>query len=123
MEEVVRKKIALLDRNRVKVDFDLNKKVFLFSTSIFSSKNVLPSTIKTFVKSRERVHFRPYKTQFLIEDGQVLVKQEVPFDLGFQKTLRSEVDQFWKMGQKCGQMLAEIAFEECYQTVLQLDSD
>lgn len=118
-KEFVDRLISFPRRGQIKINFDLNKKIFHLSIPIFSS---IPQCVKTYVDARKNSTFRPHTTSFQIENHKVFLIQEIPFELGFQDTLRQEVDHFWKISKKCHQMLSEMAIEEKYKDALHLDT-
>lgn len=121
-KEILERMLSFPQRGQVKMDFDVTKKNFHLSAPIFSSKKELPKSVKTYVESRKNSTFKPHTTYFQIEGTKVLLNQEFPFDLSFQATLRTRVDEFWQMAKKCHRMLAEIAIEDEYKNALQIDT-
>lgn len=120
-KEIVDRLLLFPQRGRIKIDFDLKRKIFLLSTPIFSSSSTLPQVVKDYVEARKNSTFKPHTTSFQIEGNKVLLSQEIPFSLGFQETLRQQVDHFWQMSKKCHRMLSEMAVEEEYKGALNLD--
>jgi hypothetical protein len=109
------------EKNQIQIDFDLNKRIFILSVPIYSTQFFLPSSVINYVKSRNNYSFKPHSTSFhLNEEKTVTLVQEIPFDWGFQPTLRDQVDHFWHLSKKCHQILSEIAIEEKYQAALYL---
>lgn len=106
-------------RGQIKINFDLEKKIFQLSIPIF---NTLPESVKNYVEVRKNSTFKPHTTSFQIENQTVILSQEIPFEMGFQETFRNQVDHFWKISKKCHRMLSEIALEEKYQSALDLDT-
>jgi hypothetical protein len=111
-KELINRLIEKRKRNQIKIDFDLKRKVFFFSTPIFSSKSELPESVFRYVALRKNKTFKPHVTSFEQVDKTVLLIQEIPFSLGFQATLRKQAAGFLQMSQKCCRMLYEIAVEE-----------
>jgi hypothetical protein len=118
-KEMIDRLLAYPQRGRLKIDFDVKNKIFCFTIPIFSSREV-PSNIKAYVETRKEATFKPHETSFRLEGTQVFLIQKLPFQGGFQETLRDNVDQFWNMSKNCGRMLAEMAVEEKYKDALKL---
>lgn len=121
-KEIIDRLLSFPERSQVKIDFDVKKKIFRLSTPIFSSHDAFPHVVKTYVETRKDAVFKPHKTSFQMEGSQVLLSQEIPFALGFQATLRQQVDHFWQMSKQCHRMLSEMAIEEKYKDALIVDS-
>ncbi len=118
-KELLKRLLSFPRRGQIKINFDLRKKIFQLSIPIFYS---LPQSVKTYVEARKNSTFKPHATSFQIENHKVILIQEIPFEMGFQETLRNQVDHFWKISKTCHQMLAEIAIEEKYKNALHLDT-
>jgi hypothetical protein len=78
--------------------------------------------VKIYVEKRRGTTFKPHTTSFEREGDGVLLIQEIPFVLGFQNTLRQQVDHFIQMSKQCHRMLSEMAVEETYKDALRLDT-
>jgi len=115
--EIVSRLLAYPQRGRMKIDFDVKRKIFRFSIPIFASKE-MPSCVKTYVEARKESNFKPHVTSYKIEENKVFLIQEVPFEEGFQETLRNNVDKFWHMSTHCSRMIAEMAVEEKFKDAL-----
>lgn len=120
-KEIVDRLLSFPQRGRIKVDFDLKRKTFHLSIPIFSSPEILPKSVKDYVEARQGFTFKPHTTSFQMEGKKVLLIQEVPFSLGFQETLRQQVERFWQMSKQCHRMLSEMAVEEKYRDALHVD--
>jgi hypothetical protein len=116
-KDIIDRLVAYPQRGRMKIDFDVKKKIFRFSMPIFASRE-MPDCVKNYVEARKNSTFKPHETSFQMDEGKVFLIQEVPFDGGFQETLRKNVDQFWLMSKQCSRMIAEIAVEEQYKDAL-----
>ncbi len=114
-KELIDRLLAKSQKGRVKIGFDLKKKVFFFSAPVFSSRSALPESVSSYVHARKNSTFKPFVTSFELAEGAVLLVQEIPFALGFQATLRKQAGEFLKMSKKCQRMLTEIAVEEKLQ--------
>lgn len=121
-EEIIDRLVSFPQRYQIKIDFDEKQKVFRLSVPIFSSKEGLAQSVKNYVEARKNSTFKPHVTSFQTEGNEVFLKQEIPFQAGFQETLRSHADQFWQMSRKCHRMLCELFVEERYQGALNLDT-
>ncbi len=99
-------------QRQFKIDFNRNQKVFRFSTSIFSSRSMLPQSIREYIEARKNLAFRPHKTSFYIDGNKVILIQEISFLRETQENLRRQVSQFCQVAKRCHQMLSEIAIEE-----------
>ena len=114
-EELEAKLVRLMSfplKSQIKIDFDQGKKTFQFSSSIFRTGRDIPLSVRDYVEAREGMTFAPHKTSFRLENETVKLIQEVPFERGFQETLREQTNEFWRMAKSCFQMLMEIAAEE-----------
>lgn len=120
-EEIVKKLLSFPQKGQIEIDFDLKTKTFRLSSPIFSSRT-MPDCIKNYVESRKGLTFKPHVTSFQLNAGKVFLIQEIPFELKFQDSLRSQIDRFLQMSKKCNQMLSEMAVEEKYKEALHLDS-
>jgi hypothetical protein len=98
-------------KNQITVDFDRQKKSFRLSAIIYRASTKIPSNLKNYIKAREGMAFRPYKTSYEIENTNVRLVQELPFLWGFQPTLRGHTIEFWRLAKRCHLMLSEIAAE------------
>jgi len=99
-------------KSQIKIDFDQDKKFVQLSSIIYRSGREVPLSVRKYVEARFGMTFKPHKSFFLLENDTVKLVQEIPFELGFQKTLREESHAFWRMAKGCSQMLLEIAAEE-----------
>jgi hypothetical protein len=122
-KEIIDRMLSYPQRGQIQIDFDVKGEFFRLSVPIFSSKKELPAKIKDYVAARKDSTFRPHKTFYDLQDAKVVLVQHIPFALDFQSTLRTEIDQFWKMSRICHKMLSEIAVEEQYKGALTIDSD
>lgn len=122
-KEIIERMLSYPQRGQIKIDFDVKGQFFRLSVPIFSSRNELPAKVKEYVDARKNSTFKPHVTSYDLEDTKVVLVQQIPFELDFQSTLRTEIDQFWKMSRHCHKMLSEIAVEEKYKGALVLDSD
>jgi len=120
-EEIIDRLISFPQRCQIKIDFDENQRVFRLTVPIFSSKTGLAQSIKNYVEARKNSTFTPHVTSFQCEANEVYLKQEIPFDDGFQDTLRGHADQFWQMSRKCHRMFCELSVEEEYKGALSID--
>jgi hypothetical protein len=116
-EEILFK--ILPKRGEIEVDFDAKRRVFRLSSPIFSGQE-LPKQVKNYVEARKGMTFKPHATSFIVEGHEIRLLQEVPFDFGFQETLRLQIDRFRAMSKVCRERFTEMALEEKYQN---LDSD
>lgn len=117
-KEILERLIGYPQRGRIKVDFDLKKKMFSLSVPIFTSSD-MPISVKKFVESRKNFTFKPHKTSYCLDGHHVLLVQEFPFNV---HSLRQQVDEFWQLSKYCHRMLSEIAIEEKYKNALNIDS-
>ena len=115
--QIINRLLAYPQRGRMKIDFDVKKKIFRFSIPIFSAQE-MPNSVKKYVEAREFSTFKPHVTSFEMQECKVFLVQEVPFEGGFQETLRDNVDKFWHMSRQCSRMIAEMALEEQYKDAL-----
>jgi hypothetical protein len=122
-KEIIDRMLSYPQRGQIQIDFDAKEQFFRLSVPIFSSKKELPAKIKEYVAARKNSTFRPHKTSYDVQAAKVVLVQHIPFALDFQSTLRTEIDQFWKMSRVCHKMLSEIAVEEQYKGALTIDSD
>ncbi len=99
-------------KNQIKIDFDLVKKTFQLSIAIYRSGKNIPLSVRNYVEARQGMTFKPHTTSFRFENETVELVQEVPFERGFQETLRQQTDEFWHVAKSCYQILMEIAAEE-----------
>lgn len=110
-ETFLNRLVKLPLKNQITVDFDQRMKIFRLSVAIYQAPTKLPCALKNYVQSRGGKTFRPHKTYFRIDDSTVHLEQELPFQWGHQPTLRGQTVEFWRLAQKCHQMLSEIAAE------------
>lgn len=109
--------------SQIKIDFDLKKKIFLFSVPIFSSRSGLPESVKSYTEARKNFIFKPHRTSYQIEKKtNVYLQQEIPFNFDFQATLRQNVAHFLQISKYCRRMLIEMALEEKFANALHLDT-
>jgi mRNA-degrading endonuclease HigB of HigAB toxin-antitoxin module len=113
-EEILFK--MLPKRGEIEVDFDAKRRVFRLSSPIFSSQE-MPKQVKEYVEAREGMTFKPHSTLFRVEGHEIRLIQEVPFNFGFQETLRMQIDRFKAMSKVCRERFAEMALEEKYQNL------
>jgi hypothetical protein len=100
-------------KSEVKIDFDKTKQIFQLSAPIYRSGKQIPSSILNYVDARKEKTFQPHKTSFCLDENlDVRLVQEIPFQWGFQPTMRQLVVQFLQMAKVCNQMLLEMAAEE-----------
>lgn len=118
-KEIVERLLAYPQRGQIQIDFDLKKKIFKLTVPIFSSKR-LPAKIKDYAMARKNFTFKPHMTSYHVEGEKVFLLQEIPFQLDFQSTSRSEVDQFWQLSKYCHKLLSEIAIEDTYKNALRI---
>jgi hypothetical protein len=124
IKEILNRLISSPQRSQIQIDFDANKKIFILSVPIFSTRFSLPSSVKEYVEARKNKIFKPHATSFHMEGEQtVRLIQEIPFHWGFQPSFREQIDHFWQLAKKCHRILSEIAVEEKYKAALYLDSD
>jgi len=123
-KEILDRMISFPLRSQIKIDFDLSKKHFLLSVPIYTSRGLIPSSVKEYVEARKNHRFKPHETTFQFE-GRAGVKlvQELPFQFGFQPGLREQIVAFWKLAKHCHRLLMELAVEEKYRSALHLDFD
>lgn len=124
IKEILNHLIASPKESQIQIDFDLDKKIFSLSVSIYSSQNALPHSIKEYVEARKGRCFKPHSTSFQIEkENLVKLVQEIPFKWGFDPGIRKEILDFLQLAKRCHRLLYEIALEEKYKEALHLDSD
>jgi hypothetical protein len=100
-------------KSQIKVDFDQEKKSFSLTVPIFQSgKREIPGSVQKYIDSRKGKVFLPHETSYNQFENQIQLIQQIPFEWGFQPTLRGQVIQFWEMARQCHKMLQEIAAEE-----------
>lgn len=116
-EQIIERLLSFPQRGQIKIDFDLKKKTFYFSIPIYSAQK-MPQSVEKYVQTRKDFHFKPHTTSFQMDGNKVFLMQEVPFEGGFQDSLRQQVDHFWKMSRQCHRMLSEIAVEEQFKDAL-----
>jgi hypothetical protein len=122
IKELLSRLVSSPQRSQIQIDFDLTKKIFILSVNIFSTRLVLPSSVKEYVEARKKHIFKPHATSFQIEGTTgVRLVQEIPFHWGFQPSFREQIDLFWQLAKKCHQILSEIAIEEKYKAALYLN--
>ena len=111
-------------KDQIKVDCDLNAKVFRMMVPIFTSEGELPPHIKKYVEARKEAVFKPHATTFSLEgDQKVLLIQEIPFQWGFQpSSFRDQIHEFCKLAKASHRMLMEMALEETYKEALAKDN-
>ncbi len=116
---------SLPPAQQLALNFDVSKKVFLFSATIFYSAGPLPRRVWDYVRARRGIVFQPHETIFEIASAQeVELVQRFPFAFTRQLTLRQQALSFWHMAQKCHQLLKELALEETFdQETLDPDDD
>ncbi len=110
-KEIINRLLSYPQRGHMKVDFDLDKKIFRLSVPIYSSKK-LPDKVKKYVLTRKDLSFKPHATSYNIDGEKVFLIQEVPFSNDFQSTSRGEVEEFLHLSKHCHKMLCEIAGED-----------
>lgn len=109
---------------KVKIDFDKARKVFFLSCPIFCNSGNLPESVCSYVQTREKNSFKPYKTSFKMSSAyQIDLIQELPFQWGFQPSFREHVHAFRKLAAHCHHTLLEIAVEEKLSQVEELFID
>ena len=124
IKEILNRLVSSPQRSQIQIDFNANKKIFILSIVIFSTKFSFPSSVKEYVEAMLNHTFKPHETSFQMEEmGVVKLVQKIPFHWGFQPSLREQIDHFWQLAKKCHTILSEIAVEEKYKTALYLDSD
>lgn len=124
INEILNRLVSSPQRGQIQIDFDANKKIFILSIPIFTTRFFLPPSIKEYVEARKNNIFKPHKTSFKMEGpSAVHLIQEIPFHWGFQPGLREQIDQFLQLSKRCHHILSEIAIEEKYKAALYLDSD
>src|SRR5579872_3296479 len=96
-KEIIERMLSYPQRGQIQVDFDVKGQCFRLSVPIFSSKKELPTKIKEYVDARKSSTFKPHATSYDLNDNKVMLVQQIPFEFGYQTTLRGEIDQFWKM--------------------------
>jgi hypothetical protein len=97
---------------KIRIDFDSSKKIFFLSALIFLSQGDLPLSVEKYVQERANKFFQPYKTSFIQEGGCVYLRQELPFQWGFQPSFREQIHGFRKLSAQCSHTLLEISIEE-----------
>ena len=123
-KEILDRMISFPLRSQIKIDFDFSKKKFLLSLPIYTSRGLLPSSIKEYVEARKNHRFKPHETVFQLESAsRAILVQELPFQFGFQPGLREQIVAFWKLAKHCHRLLVELAVEEKYRSALHLDTD
>ncbi|MES2273595.1 MAG: hypothetical protein V4487_05350 [Chlamydiota bacterium] len=119
-KEILQKLISFPLKSQIKIDFDLKKKTFHFSTPIFSSPTGIPQCIHEYVAARKNHVFKPHGTSFQFAGfGKVQLMQEISFS-GIEPNLRRQVDSFWQMAKQCHKMMSEISMEEKFKSALYL---
>ncbi|HEX2582805.1 MAG TPA: hypothetical protein VHL30_01680 [Chlamydiales bacterium] len=99
-------------KSQIKIDFDQEKKTLQLSIAIYRSGREMPLSVRSYVQARQGMTFKPHHTSFRCEQETVQLVQEIPFERGFQQTLRQQTQEFWQVAKACYQMLMEIAAEE-----------
>jgi hypothetical protein len=118
-DELEAKLIRLMSfplKSQIKTDFDQEKKIFQLSIAIYRSGKEIPLSVRSYVQARQGLTFKPHSTSFQFELETVKLVQEIPFERGFQQTLRQQTHEFWQVAKACYQMLMEIAAEESLAT-------
>lgn len=103
-------------KSEIKVEFDEKKKIFWLSAPIFAS-NEMPVSVKNYIDARKDYTFKPHVTSFHLEGERVFLRQEMPFEMEMQETLRQRIHLFWRMSKQCRRMLLELAVEEKYKDI------
>lgn len=105
------------NQNQIEIDFDLEKKIFIFSIAVYRSKRFSKS-VASYVAAREGKKFKPHSTFFSREEEEVFLIQKVPFHFSLQTNLRKEMLEFLQLAKKCHRTLYEMALEDSYQEAL-----
>lgn len=106
--------------SEIKINFCVSRKVFEFSSPIFSLKEGLHQQVIQYVQARKDHVFKPHKTQFCQIGNQIVLFQEIPFLWGFQPGFRQKVSQFQQLAHRCHSLLADLALEETLQAARHL---
>jgi hypothetical protein len=124
IKEILNHLISSPQENQIQIDFDLERKIFFLSISIYRAQNALPRSVKEYIVARKGRNFKPHSTTFEMK-GELNVQliQEIPFRWGFNPGSRQEILDFLQLAKRCHRILYEIALEEKYKEALHLDSD
>jgi hypothetical protein len=109
LEAIVGRLMSPPLRGQIQIGFDRRREKFILSVPIFRGE---AAAVRGYVEARSGYVFRPFETVFRADGKGVRLVQEVPFQWGFQPTMRELVMQFWQMAKRCHQMLHGIAVEE-----------
>jgi len=116
LDELEAKLIRLMSyplKSQIKIDFDQSKRIFRLSSVIYrSGKKEVPRILQNYVTARQGMTFQPHSTSYHHVENEIQVIQEIPFQWGFQATLRTQIHEFWNLAKHCHQMLMEMAAEE-----------
>ena len=116
LEEKLASLMSFPLKSQIKVDFDQDKKSFTLTVPIFRSGNRdIPLAVQKYIEARKEAVFKPHETLYRQLNNQIHLVQHIPFEWGFQPTLRNQVVDFWEMAKQCHTMLNEIAAEEKIQ--------
>ncbi len=107
---IVDRLLAYHKNNQIKIDFDEDLRIFRFKSCLMSQD--ISESVKNYIRARKGFTFSPHQSYYEIERGSIFLIQEIPFDLGFQETMRAQVDIFLDMSKSCRRMLCEICAEE-----------
>ena len=111
-EQIVDRYLSLDCKSQMTCDLDMDKEIFCFAVPIYFSDDELPEGVKKYVGKRAGQIFKPHKTSFEIRQDKVYLRQEVPFEKGFQETLRKQTVKFLELAQGCRKMVIEMVVED-----------
>jgi hypothetical protein len=106
-------------KSQIKIDFNKPSKFFRLSVIIYRNRKQIPSSIQNYVNARSGMTFQPHQTFFQNDHNQIEIVQEIPFQWGFQPTLRRQILDFHRLAKQCHQIMMEMASEEKFARYLE----